>query len=525
MPSISKSGSPARWVFIRPRNRSPYYDPEIQEPLGLEYLAAHRRSVGDSVLILDAALDGLEDERLAKRAVAFRPDAVGFSVMTVQELESVRAIHAQALKSLNGREIAWIAGGNFVSTESPSALRLLPPGITLARFEGERALGDFSADLAGAGPRPKEISGSPVRRLEDLPFPERPYADMILGNDWAFNIQGSRGCCGNCAYCSSPGMAKDGKNGWRGRPAWHVAEEISHLNRRYGAFSFNFVDEDFLGPPRLALERARDFADELRRRRLKISFGIQVRPHAITEEICDILADAGLVYVFMGIESDSAGDCRRWGRPWVLDPWRFVERLKSRGVGVNAGVLLFHPHSTLEGVRRFADSLYSCGLLEHRAATNRLDAMPGSRMHRAGVKDGLIPEDVPGPQPLPFVFPIVESLHRDVLDAVNPLGPTCMHTLCRLPPALARRFANRGPADEVARLETIVRFHSEAVYLSLGALLDEYESTGARSRRLVSDLRRRNLDLAFQAARKLFEQGFATSEEALRHAISLDGGP
>ena len=67
-----------RWVFIRPRHASPYYDPEIQEPLGLEYLGAARRDSGDAVLIMDALLDCADETRLARRALAFAPDAIGF---------------------------------------------------------------------------------------------------------------------------------------------------------------------------------------------------------------------------------------------------------------------------------------------------------------------------------------------------------------------------------------------------------------------------------------------------------------
>jgi hypothetical protein len=568
-----------RLVLIRSRNLSPYYDPEIQEPLGLEYLAAWRMAKGDAVLVMDSTIENAGDIKMARRAASFQPDAIGFSITTAQELASIHAIYRECRRALGERPVGWIAGGNFVSSEPAQAERLLPAEFALVRFEGENALDDWmtsretasggpdgrvaSRETAGGGPEgrvaPREnagggaddwmasretasggpdgrvasretASGGPdgrvrpgtaIEDLDSLPFAARPFANEVLARGGVFNLQGSRGCHGACRYCSSPGMAA--ARGWRGRSAAHVAEEIAMLHRRYRARSFNFVDEDFLGADRVAADRARAFAAELTRRGLRVAFSVQVRPGTLSAEAIDALAAVGLVYVFVGIESDDREDFRRWARPWTPDPWSRVALLRARGVEVNAGVLLFHRHSTFAGIRRFAESLHSNRLLEYRSATNRLDAAPGSQIYREAAAAGQIDADLPGPRPLPYLEPRIDAFHAELREALAPLGPPAMQAVCSLPRALVRqRFDERTGAD-VPELLRIERRMDEAVAGTLFSLLDVHEKgTGAPG--LVAEWRRRNLELACECSRELAAAGFAQSFESLRQAIRIDAG-
>ena len=512
-----------RWVLIKPRNRSPYYDPEIQEPLGLECLSASLRLRDDAVLILDLALEGVDERRAARRAAGFELDAVGFSVTTFQDLESLRQVDHELRRALGPRPCRFVAGGNFVSTEPRQAERLLPDDYLLVRFEGETALAELSTrDGLGMPPSGSRIVVAPVvADLDTLPFPDRPYAAEILGSGWAFNVQASRGCWGACRYCASPGMRRDSHGRWRGRSPAHIVEEIDQLQRRFGAQAFNFVDEDFLGPPRLAIGRARAFASEVRRRGLRLCFSIQVRPDSLSETAIDALIEAGLTYVFMGLESDQPEDFRRWGRPWTENPWRFVTRLRDRGAMVNVGVLLFHPDATLEGIRHFGEALYRFGLLEYQSARNRLDAMPGSALHAEALVPGCPVE--PGPMHLPFADPRVDAFYQDLITALEPLGPPSMHALCALPPLLTAQRLDGRLAARCAALQRVVAELDEGVARTFFALLESHER-GCAGPALVAEWRQRSLERGLRGARALVDAGVAPSLEALREAIRIDAG-
>lgn len=519
-----------RWVLNRPLHVSNYYDPEIQEPLGLEYLTAVLRGRGDEVLLLDGALCADSEQRLGRRAAAFEPQMVGLSLTTAAQVPGALRFYEACVGAAGSGEDrpAWIAGGNFVSTEPGQARRLLPQEVTLVRFEAEGVVQRLSRALAGgqgartAGPAGELLEGAPVPDLDSLPFPHREFAAAVAAAGWALNMQGSRGCCGRCRYCGSSSVWGRAGRRWRGRSPEHIVTEMEQLVGRYGIRSFNFVDEDFLGPVEAAPARAEELARQIRQRRLDISFGIQARPSTLDRRSIRALARAGLAYVFLGIESDDPADFLRWRRPWTGAPWDTVASLRSAGVEVGAGVLLFHRHSTLEGIRRFAARLRQNDLLNYRTAINRLDAMPGSAYHRRCEEQGQVPPDHCGPLALEFRSDEVERLYGFLRRAVDPLGPPTMHAVCALPPLLGAARHDPEVERRVRALRQIITAGDEAVAATLFALLDSAAGTDAPP--AAEPLRARNLELARALARRLVEGGFAPSLEQLLEAIRLDSG-
>ncbi len=518
-----------RWVLVRPRNYSPYYDPEVQEPLGLEYLSSFLNEMGDAVLILDCAMDRMDEIRIARRAAGFQPDVIGFSLTTAQELESVDKIYAEYHNRSDHRTVRWIAGGNFVSTEPEHAARLLPSDILLIKFEGETAL----AKLAETWQAPEQnrqenfskhrvICGDPVIHLDQLPFPSRPYARTILDDYGALNVQASRGCCGNCVFCASPGMASKGRNRWRGRSFGRIVDELEMLVQKYGARSFNFIDEDFLGPNRLAAERGKEFAQEILKRRLDITFSIQIRPDSLQLSTIDALAAAGLSYAFMGLETDSQELLKQWHRPIINDPWQFVHRFRERGIEVNVGAMLFHKDATLQSIRSLAAKLDAWGLLDYRSATNRQVAMPGSYLHDQALRKGDLSGEAVGPQNIPCRDAQVESLHSDLLAALAPLGPSSMEAVCALPRVAAQKRLAGDVHQQYANIKRINNMLRQPVMPTLLCLLECMEH-GTQTADAVNELRRQNFQISMNGAAELELLG-RTSAEELREAIRIDAG-
>jgi hypothetical protein len=504
-----------RWVLIRPTNRSLFYDPEIQEPLGLEYIAAVLEGLGCRVLLLDSALDSCDDRRLARRAAAFQPDALGYSITTGSELESVRNINDEFSAAMGDKSAFRIAGGNYVTTEWQNAQKLLPENLHLMRYEAEISIVEivkmWEAQSLDAFPR--YIDGEPPQELDSLPFPLRPYVKYLLQYGWAFNVQASRGCCSACKYCASRGMRLNSRSAWRGRSPENIVEEVALLYDNYAARSFNFVDEDFLGPPSGAPERSRRFAQEIKRRGLSLTFGIQVRPNSLSEETIVHLVEAGLKYVFLGIESDDPADFRRWGRQYCPETWRWVESLQSKDVEVNAGTLLFHPHCTFEGMRRFASELLRHGLFNCRTATNRLHAMPGSYYYEQCLQNA--PEDVPeiGVIAIPFVNETVEDFYITLQTVVEPLRAPSMHALCAMPIV---RTAN--DKDKLSVLQAINSDCDARVSECFFKLLNMYEQN-AVDEDLITEMEDANRHFGRSIADRLTQNGFVRAPENLYNSI------
>ena len=216
-----------RWVLIRALNQSLFYDPETQEPLGLEYLASVLKELGCKVLILDSALDNLDNIKLARRAASFQPDAIGFSITTDRELGSVMAIYAECKNILNEKTVFWLAGGNYVTCEYRNACEVLPEEFRLVKFEGEIVIRKIYSvwNEGQISSFPRLTDGEPTIELDKLPFPQRPYHYYLKNFGWAFNVQGSRGCCSACKYCASRGMRGNKLFSWRGRSPENIVEE------------------------------------------------------------------------------------------------------------------------------------------------------------------------------------------------------------------------------------------------------------------------------------------------------------
>ena len=515
-----------RCVLIRPLNKSTYYDPEIQEPLGLEYLASILKQSANDILILDSALDNLNDIKLARRTVSFEPDLIGFSITTIDDIDSVLSIYSECRKLLSEKKIKWIAGGNLTTIDASTVKKLLSPDFFLVRYEGEIAVQELVSEWRGEKgsqlTSKQIIDGRVIEDLDSLPFPERPYYQYLKTYGWAFNIQGSRGCCSSCKYCASSGMRNKTNKSWRGRTTVNIVGELLYLHERYNADTFNFVDEDFLGPPAKATVRARSFSLEVRKHNLDISFGIQVRPNSLSEEIIDYLVKSGLKYVFMGIESDDQGDLKKWGRLYCEETWKWIDLLQSKEVEVNAGTLLFHPDCTLQSIRRFSTKLIKYQLFNYRTAINRMDAMPGSYFHKEYLSSHKNSDHLEGIFSLPFNDNKIDSFYSDINKALEPIGSTSMHAICSLPTAQTNRKISELDESQYHRLKELIRLCDNQVSKCFLLILTSYENN-ANSEKLIEELANENLIYSKDIADQLIAEGFVRSPEMLYKAIHHEG--
>jgi anaerobic magnesium-protoporphyrin IX monomethyl ester cyclase len=489
-----------RIVLIRPLYRTASFDPEVQESLGLGMIGAVARQNGHAVLLLDAMLSPQSEETTARRAAAFRPDVVGFTTMSSGDLQSIVTLmgHLAALCSVVPR---FVVGGPLVTIAPEQTMRALPRDVLGVRFEGEMILPSLLArwqrnepvrDLDGitycdaGGTVVTNPPGLPVSDLDDLPFAARDLAPTLRASGIGINLQGSRGCAGSCAYCSAPFFRRPGFPPWRGKSPRRITDELSEMVRAHDIRVFNFVDDDFLGPADLAVRRVAELCEDIEQRDLRIAFSIQARPESLTPELVGKLARAGLVHVFLGLETDDEEVLRRWGRRQDTDTaWRTVEAIRRSNVELQAGAILFHPTATLASVGRMAERLCEQALLNYRTSTNRLRLLPGSRLYSqlAGANSTKAPG---GALDAPIVDERVARLLFRLDHALEPLRSPWVFVVSRLPDLLgqervqATRPASRalevvravGRALDQATTRTFFALHRGATLEQPGADAD-----------------------------------------------------
>ncbi|MFA6350408.1 MAG: radical SAM protein, partial [Candidatus Omnitrophota bacterium] len=373
---------------------------EINEALGIEVLAGalkdrYQGKGSVSVEICDLQLEENIDELLFRIKIQ-KPDVVGISIK-IGTYASIKPF-IEALFAIPEAERPIVVLGNTVSTFANEKLIAEFPGAILCLGEGEGAIcgiTDLLLELKGEANRrftQEEFNSQlyarnipnlmlrldgvnmPTKRvLADLTHyksPERRTVREILKRGGIVTAEASRGCpWGHCTFC----VVNERFKGWRPRPEMEVIAELEYLVSE-GVNSVYFVDEDFIGSD---IERARRIAEEITSRGLnhKLQFLFSTRVRAVYEASCSdeenaakielfrAMKKAGLSTVFLGIESGSATQLKRYGKgATVEENERAIAILKELDIDCEPGFIMFDQLMTMAELQENLEFLERTGL-------------------------------------------------------------------------------------------------------------------------------------------------------------------
>ena len=335
-----------------------------QANLGLGYLASVLREQGYRVEIVDFESDA---ERILEAARALDPVLIGFSLIFQFYIERFHSLIKLLRKG--GVSCHFTMGGHFPSLSYQHTLELLPEIDSVVRFEGELTLLEL-ADLIGTGRDWRSVMGiafrkdggivanSPRRLIEDLdtlPYPDRSAQPSITLGHTVMPILASRGCARTCSFCSihmfyrsAPGKVV------RTRKPAEVVREMRYLHDESGVTIFLFQDDDFplFGP--VWQRWTRELVRELHRSGLvgRVVWKINCRADAVDPELFAEMRDAGLYFVYMGLESGTEEGLKTLHKQITVEQnLKAVEILKSLDLAFQFGFMLFEPSSTFQSIR------------------------------------------------------------------------------------------------------------------------------------------------------------------------------
>jgi len=191
-----------------------------------------------------------------------------------------------------------------------------------------------------------------IENLDTLPFPDRENTLNAVSQGSLVQISGSRGCYGNCSFCSINSLYKlsDGAS-WRGRSAKNIVDELQYLNRDLGFSMFKFVDDSFFGPGDYWKERAIEIADEILARKLNIRFRISVRVNNVDKKVFLKLKKAGLYAVSVGVESGVQRALNTFRKGTTVAQNKLaLQILRDLGIITLMGFIGFDPYTSLDEV-------------------------------------------------------------------------------------------------------------------------------------------------------------------------------
>jgi radical SAM superfamily enzyme YgiQ (UPF0313 family) len=317
-----------------------------------------RRVKGVRATLLDAVAEGLDEGATLERARQAVPELVVYLAgndtlagdvalgrRLAQSLAGRPVLVAGYLPSLYPAEVLEAGAGHGVLTGEPEpAFQAL-----LERLAGDwsawpEILGDLAgvvtARAAGAGraegdqDRPVLVEGllPPGGPLEEdldwLPTPDyglarsSAYRDFFLPRPFAV-LQTSRGCPFGCTYCVKPHGRR-----MRYRSVGRVLEDVERLVVDHGIRTVRFEDDMFTLRP----ERVEALCEGLLALRRRPVWSCLSRPDTLDPVLPRLMARAGCVRVYLGIETGSPrvwSELDRGGEP---DPRVAVRALSAAGI-------------------------------------------------------------------------------------------------------------------------------------------------------------------------------------------------
>lgn len=319
-----------------------------QIPMGLAYVAGVIENEGYDIKVLDAftAEDadssisvsrkyfGLSPKGIRKEVEDFKPHIVGISSMYTMYAKGTH-IAAGIVKDIN-RDILVVCGGTHASV-SPQMVLEDPNIDILVKGEGEITFLEIIRQLE----QNKDIYGlegiihkkdgrifeNPsrplIRDLDSLPNPARHlfpmhqyFKNTLAATNYIVRypvttLITSRGCPGNCVYCS---VKKTWGRTWRPRSPENVVDEIEFLIKNYGIREVHFTDDSIS----VDMKRFYKLCQEIIKRKIHIKWstpaGIAI--WLLDRDLLRIMKKSGCYRLTFGLESGNADTLRFIGKAY-----------------------------------------------------------------------------------------------------------------------------------------------------------------------------------------------------------------
>jgi len=344
-----------RWQGVTARGGTLYY------PIWLAYATGVLEKIGHEVRLVDAVARRWDRNKVLEDAKEFKPDLV---VVDSNFSSLQNDIDVAKIIKENTGAVSVIVGPP--ASQFPE--KILNNGVDIvARFEYDFTLSDIAETIDKNSDFTKirgisykengKIIHNPDRdftsseELDRIPFVSKVYKDHLNIKDYFLNhalypmvqIFTGRGCPNRCTFCSWPKTLMGRK--YRVRSVQNVADEFEFVANELPEVKEIFIEDDTFT---INKKRVKQFCEEIKRRRIDISWGCQSRAD-LDYETMKAMREAGCRLLDVGYESGSDEILKNIKKGITVNQLReFTKNAKKAGLKILADFVIGFPGETKE---------------------------------------------------------------------------------------------------------------------------------------------------------------------------------
>lgn len=414
-----------RILLIKPSCTVYKSDPTLPSatlPFGIAYLASYLLSKGEQVKVIDSLSEGIDcikkeknktkiglsDKEIEKRIKDFNPDVIGITSMFTAFFQDAHGL-ARLVKKINP-DIKVVLGGAHASMCPELEMKDKNVDIVV-KGEGEATFWEIVKHLKKKADCSRIrgtiirkggqiINNSPsqyIKNLDVIPFPAYDLLPMNLyfemgknspyGIAWPqASIISSRGCPGDCSYCSIHSVWG---HTWRGRSPKNVVDEMELLIKNYGVKEFAFLDDSVA----CSKKRMGEICDEIIKRKLGIKWSTPngISHWTLDERLLDKMKASGCYRITFGIESGNlkTREFIGWKKNFSLEQAKRITKYANKiGLWTISTFIIGFPYEDEKSINDTID--FAIESDTDFAAFFLLMPFPGTKVYEVFKKEGLL---------------------------------------------------------------------------------------------------------------------------------------
>jgi len=369
-------------------------------PLGVIYVASYLKEHEKDcdILVIDSVCEKLDYNGIGEKVSAFSPDIVGISCWTFSLVDALEV--AREVKRRKPSTYVCL-GGPHVTIYPEETVSFEEVDFVITG-DGEKPFAELVRQLKGGGSLSqvpnlyykekgkihKNHTSYSETDLDSLPFPDRTFTPIasyysIMDRERPVTTMvTSRGCPFQCTFC----FQQD--TGWRYRSASSIIAEMERCID-LGIKNFFIFDETFT----VNKKRVIDLCDEIKKRKLKITWSCRSRVDTIDEEIMDKLKEAGCQRISFGVEAANEAVLKRLDKKIKISQARKVFKwMKNKGLISLADFMIGCPEEDKD--KTYETIKLAIELDPDYAQFSLLTLFPATTLYKEALKEGVIKKDV-----------------------------------------------------------------------------------------------------------------------------------